>query len=59
MNQNEREQVRKEITSNLFKEYMHLLSEIGAENKKHLVEADRFIEEQKQRIEHPRSTSAE
>ena len=53
MNQNDKEQVRKEISSNLFKEYKHLLSELRVENKKHLIEADEFIAEQKQRIEYP------
>ena len=59
MNQNNKEKTRKEITNNLFREYKHLLFEMGAESKKHLVEADRFIAELKQKIEHPASTSTD
>lgn len=57
MSQNNKEKVRAEIFNGLFKEYKHLLSEIGVENKKHSAEADRFIAELKQRIEHSAKAS--
>lgn len=57
MTQNDKEKVRMEIFKGLFKEYKHLLFEIRAENNKHSAEADRFIAELKQRIEHSTGVS--